>query len=166
MKKDSYEVLENKRKLALECFMAYLDFAMNKENDWKIDSKMILKYGLIAELMFNYFRNAKVQNQYADALIEEIKNVSDKMHVKYRQRYKETYDNEVIGSSVAVVTVNKILNNIPVKKNDIMNSFVDIKSDTLLNDYISEKFKGIDVLNLLEIVYNKFPEKIPNEKVR
>lgn len=62
--------------------------------------------------------------------------------------------------------MNKILNRVPVKKDEVMSAFVSITSNEMVKNYMKDKFKGIDVLNLLEVVYNKFPEKIANEKVR
>ena len=166
MKKESYSLLKSKRDLAIESFISYLDFAMNKQKDWEIDSKMILKYGLIAELMFNYFRNKDVQSRYANILVEQITSVSSMMEMQNPEKYKDEYKNCVIGCNVAVIVVNKILNRVPVRKDEVMSAFISITSNEILKDYMADKFKGIDVLNLLEIVYNKFPEKIANEKVR
>lgn len=166
MKKESYKSLEIKRSLVLGSFTSYLEFAMNKEKDWKIDTNMVLKYGLISELMFNYFRNLAIQNQYADALVEQIKTIAGSMEAKYFNKYKEEYHNEAMGCNASVITVNKILNSVPVNKKEVMSAFIEIASNGFVQYYMKDKFKGIDVLSLLEVVYNKFPEKIANEKVR
>ena len=166
MKKESYKSLEIKRSLVLGSFTSYLEFAMNKEKDWKIDSEMVFRYGLLSELIFNYFRNQNIQNQYADVLIEQIKDVSDRMDKQYLQQYRKYYISQIVGCDVAVIVVNKILNRVPVKKDEVMSAFVSITSNEMVKNYMKDKFKGIDVLNLLEVVYNKFPEKIANEKVR
>lgn len=155
-----YDLLKSEKKLSTECLIAYLDFAVGKEDaKWGFNYSLVLEYGLIPEIISFYYSNPQVQNEYADMLIEHIKDVSNMMRKKDKEKYNTEFPNDEIGCNGSVITVNKILNRIPVKQDDVMNAFINISSSENMKKYIKDKFKNIDVFKLLETVYNKFGRK-------
>ena len=152
-----YNLLKSEKNLSTECLISYLDFAVGKEDTcWDFDYNLVLKYGLMPEVIYFYYSHPEVQNEYVDMLIKHIKEVSNMMRKKDKKRYTVEFQNDEIGWNGSVITINKILNRIPVKQDEVMDAFINMSNDNKMRKYIKDRFKNIDVFKLLETVYNKF----------
>lgn len=165
MKKiQDYKLLEAERKLSIECFMSYLDFAVTKDGGWNLDYNIILKYGLLPELISFYYSHKNIQNEYADVLIEHMKTVSNVMKFQDPEKYIEKHADDALGCNPSVITVNKILNKVAVRKKDVEFAIENVTRNKDVKKYMQEKFKGINILKLLEFINSKFSDKIANKK--